>query len=92
MSKKMMAIIGTATLAIGLMAIPAFASQGQAYGWGQMQNYMYNNQSTSAPNVTTGGVNSPYGYGMTNGYGGYGMMSGYAGSNGYGGYGMMGGM
>ena len=83
MSKKMMAIIGTATLAIGLMAIPAFASQGQAYGWGQMQNYMYNNQSTSSPNVTTGGVNSPYGYGM---------MSGYAGSNGYGGYGMMGGM
>ena len=71
MKKKIVAIIGTATLAIGLMAIPAFAAQGQDYGWGQMQNYMqqgYNNQY-SAPA-------EGYGYGMTNGYGGYGMMGG----------------
>ena len=40
---KIIAIVGTATLAVGLMALPAMAdtTQGQGNGWtGQMQNFM----------------------------------------------------
>lgn len=86
-SKKITAILGTATLAIGLMALPALAgtTQQQGSGWtGQMQNYM---QQT---------FNTPYGYGMMGGYGGangnsgYGMMGSYGGVNSNGYYGMMG--
>lgn len=42
-SMKIIAIVGTATLAVGLMALPAMAAttQGQGNGWtGQMQNFM----------------------------------------------------
>lgn len=48
-SKKVTAIIGTAALAVGLMALPAIAetSQQQGSGWfGQMQGYM---QKTFSP-------------------------------------------
>lgn len=48
-SKKITAIIGAATLAIGLMALPALAgtNQQQGNGWvGQVQNFM---QQTFAP-------------------------------------------
>lgn len=93
LTKKITAIVGTATLAVGLMALPALAgtTQGQGSRWfGQMQNFMQQNFIGSSsvpgsPNVTvpnSGSVNSPYGYGM---------MGGYNGSSNYGGYGMMGG-
>ena len=48
-SKKVTAIIGAATLAVGLMALPALAetSQQQGNGWfGQMQGYMQRNFSS----------------------------------------------
>jgi len=48
-SKKVTVIIGTATLAVGLMALPALAetSQQQENGWfGQMQGYMQRNFSS----------------------------------------------
>jgi hypothetical protein len=48
-SKKITAILGAATLAVGLMALPALAgtTQGQGSGWfGQMQNFM---QQTFTP-------------------------------------------
>lgn len=48
-SKKITAVVGTATLAIGLMALPALAgtNQQQGNGWvGQMQNFM---QQTFSP-------------------------------------------
>lgn len=106
-TKKITAIVGGATLAIGLMTLPALAgtTQDQGSGWGQMQNFMqqaFSNQSSeqSSSNGTIsnqGNGNSTYGYGMMGGYGGansnggYGMMGGYSGSTGYGGYGMMGG-
>ncbi|WP_207652673.1 hypothetical protein [Desulfosporosinus sp. FKA] len=93
LTKKLTAIVGAATLAVGLMALPALAgtTQGQDNGWfGQMQNYMQQtftgpSSVTGSPNVTVpnlGSVNSPYGYGM---------MGGYNGSSSSGGYGMMGG-
>lgn len=93
LTKKLTAIVGAATLAVGLMALPALAgtTQGQDNGWfGQMQNYMQQtftgtSSVSSSPNVTipsSGSVNSPYGYGM---------MGGYAGSNSNSGYGMTGG-
>lgn len=47
-SKKITAIIGTATLAIGLMALPAFAGTNQQQGntwFGQMQAFMQNSFS-----------------------------------------------
>ncbi|SPF53370.1 exported hypothetical protein [Candidatus Desulfosporosinus infrequens] len=97
-SKKITAILGTATLAIGLMALPALAgtTQQQSSGWGQMQNFMqqaFNNQS-SVPSSSN--ASSTYGYRMMggfaglNGNGGYGMMGGYSGTNTNSGYGMMG--
>ncbi|AFM39614.1 hypothetical protein Desaci_0549 [Desulfosporosinus acidiphilus SJ4] len=49
LTKKITAIVGTATLAVGLMALPALAgtTQGQENGWfGQMQNFM---QQTFTP-------------------------------------------
>ncbi|WP_088226661.1 hypothetical protein [Desulfosporosinus sp. FKB] len=49
LTKKITAIVGTATLAVGLMALPALAgtAQGQDNGWfGQMQNFM---QQTFTP-------------------------------------------
>ncbi|WP_088186778.1 hypothetical protein [Desulfosporosinus sp. FKA] len=93
LTKKLTAIVGAATLAVGLMALPALAgtTQGQDNGWfGQMQNYMQQTFTGSSsvpgsPNVPTsssGSVNSPYRYGM---------MGAYNGSTSYGGYGMMGG-
>ncbi|OLN28782.1 hypothetical protein [Desulfosporosinus metallidurans] len=48
-SKKITAIVGTATLAVGLMALPALAgtTQQQGSGWvGQMQGFM---QQTFSP-------------------------------------------
>ncbi|KJR47306.1 hypothetical protein UF75_2298 [Desulfosporosinus sp. I2] len=48
-SKKITAIVGTATLAVGLMALPALAgtTQQQGNGWfGQMQGFM---QQTFSP-------------------------------------------
>jgi hypothetical protein len=48
-SKKISAIVGTATLAVGLMALPAFAgtTPQQGNGWlGQMQGFM---QKTFSP-------------------------------------------
>lgn len=49
LSKKITAIVGTATLAVGLMALPALAgtTQQQGNGWvGQMQGFM---QQTFSP-------------------------------------------
>jgi len=49
LSKKVTAIIATATLAVGLMALPALAGTGQQQGsgwFGQMQGYM---QKTFSP-------------------------------------------
>ncbi|WP_088186451.1 hypothetical protein [Desulfosporosinus sp. FKA] len=49
LTKKITTIVGTATLAVGLMALPALAgtTQGQDHGWvGQMQNFM---QQTFTP-------------------------------------------
>ncbi|SPF34467.1 conserved exported hypothetical protein [Candidatus Desulfosporosinus infrequens] len=47
LSKKVMAIVGTATLAVGLMAFPVLAgNQQKENGWvGQMQGFMQNNFS-----------------------------------------------
>ena len=47
-SKKVMAIIGTATLGVGLMALPALAGTTQQHGnswFGQMQTFMQNSFS-----------------------------------------------
>lgn len=57
-SKKIMAILGTAILAVGLMALPALAgtTQDQGSGWiGQMQNFM---QQTFSPSQNQTIMNS----------------------------------
>lgn len=93
LSKKVLVILGTAVLAIGIIGIPALA-----------------NTANQVPGSTSPGLNMPYGYGMMNGFSGYGFsgndnansnnVSGYVYGNGYGmmggygnysGYGMMGG-
>ncbi|MDR3602629.1 MAG: hypothetical protein P4L49_19475 [Desulfosporosinus sp.] len=92
LGKKVMAIVGTATLAVGLMALPALAgtAQAQRNGWvGQMQNFMqqtFNTQSSVPTSANEMPLNSesgssPYGYGM---------MGGFTGTTDNGGYGMMG--
>jgi len=58
-NKKITVILGTATLAIGLMALPALAgtTQQQGNGWmGQMQGFM---QQTFAPGQHQTLMNSP---------------------------------
>ena len=47
-SKKIMAVVGTATLAVGIMALPALAGTNQQQGnswFGQMQAFMQNSFS-----------------------------------------------
>ncbi|TGE32841.1 hypothetical protein [Desulfosporosinus sp. Sb-LF] len=59
LSKKVTAILGTATLAVGLMALPALAgtTQQPGNGWvGQMQGFM---QQTFSPGQHQALVNSP---------------------------------